>query len=134
MNSSNLSYQFMIFRHKIKPRGGEALRAGHRPPSAHRDQEGPQQGQSGITKVSRSYVKVHYKTIRMRMRRFTRLASGHSKKVTNHARMAALYTMFYKSIRTHGKLPMSPTMAAGIAFKFLSFENVLARIGHGSDC
>lgn len=81
-----------------------------------------------IKKVSTSYVEVHNKTLRMHMRRFTRLTNGHSKKVANHAHMVALYTLFYNFIRTHGKLRMSPAMAAGIATTFMSFEDVLARI------
>ncbi len=78
--------------------------------------------------VSTSYVEVHNKTMRMHMRRFTRLTNGHSKKVANHAHMVALYTLFYNFIRTHGKLRMSPAMAAGIAPTFMSFEDVLARV------
>src|SRR5665213_509824 len=42
--------------------------------------------------VSTSFVEVHNKTMRMHMRRFTRLTNGHSKKVANHAHMVALYT------------------------------------------
>jgi hypothetical protein len=52
----------------------------------------------------------------------------HSKKVANHAHMVALYTLFYNFIRTHGKLRMTPAMAAGIATTFMSFEDVLARV------
>jgi IS1 family transposase len=78
--------------------------------------------------VSTSYVEVHNKTMRMHMRRFTRLTNGHSKKVANHAHMVALYTLFYNFIRSHGKLRMTPAMAAGIAPTFMSFEDVLARI------
>ncbi len=62
------------------------------------------------------------------MRRFTRLTNGPSKKVANHAHMVALYTLFYNFIRTHGKLRMTPAMAAGIATTFLGFEDVIARI------
>ena len=62
------------------------------------------------------------------MRRFTRLTNGHSKKVANHAHLMALYTLFYNFIRTHGKLRMSPAIAAGIATTFLSFDEVLARV------
>jgi len=78
--------------------------------------------------VSTSYVEAHNKTMRMHMRRFTRLTNGHSKKVANHAHMVALYTLFYNFIRTHSKLRMTPAMAAGIATTFLSFEDVLARV------
>jgi IS1 family transposase len=78
--------------------------------------------------VSTSFVEAHNKTMRMHMRRFTRLTNGHSKKVANHAHMVALYTLFYNFIRTHGKLRVSPAMAAGIATTFLGFEDVIARI------
>ena len=85
-------------------------------------------GDPDIAHVSTSYVEAHNKTMRMHMRRFTRLTNGHSKKVANHAHMVALYTMFYNFIRTHSKLRMSPAMAAGIADTFLGFEDVLVRI------
>jgi IS1 family transposase/lambda repressor-like predicted transcriptional regulator len=78
--------------------------------------------------ISTSYVEAHNKTMRMHMRRFTRLTNGHSKKVANHAHMVAIYTLFYNFIRTHGKLRMTPAMAAGIAPTFMSFNDVLARI------
>lgn len=85
-------------------------------------------GNPDASKVSTSFVEAHNKTMRMHMRRFTRLTNGHSKKVANHAHMVALYTMFYNFIRTHGKLRTSPAMAAGLATTFLGFEDVLARI------
>jgi IS1 family transposase len=78
--------------------------------------------------ISTSFVEAHNKTMRMHMRRFTRLTNGHSKKVANHAHMVALYTLFYNFIRTHSKLKMTPAMAAGIASTFMSFDDVLARI------
>jgi IS1 family transposase len=78
--------------------------------------------------VSTSFVEVHNKTMRMHMRRFTRLTNGHSKKVANHAHMVALYTMFYNFIRTHGKLRMTPAMASGIADTFMGFDAIIDRI------
>lgn len=86
------------------------------------------EGNPDIKHVSTSYVEAHNKTMRMHMRRFTRLTNGHSKKVANHAHMVALYTMFYNFIRTHSKLRMTPAMAAGIADTFLGFDDILARI------
>ena len=86
------------------------------------------EGNPDIAHVSTSYVEAHNKTMRMHMRRFTRLTNGHSKKVANHAHMVALYTMFYNFIRTHSKLRMSPAMAAGIADTFMGFEAILERI------
>ena len=86
------------------------------------------EGDPDIAHVSTSFVEAHNKTMRMHMRRFTRLTNGHSKKVANHAHMVALYTMFYNFIRTHSKLRMSPAMAAGIADTFMGFEAILERI------
>jgi IS1 family transposase len=78
--------------------------------------------------VSTSFVEVHNETMRMHMRRFTRLTNGHGKKLANHVHMVALYTLLYNFIRTHGKLRTSPAMAAGIATTFMSFEDVIERI------
>jgi IS1 family transposase len=86
------------------------------------------EGRPDMEHVSTSFVEAHNKTMRMHMRRFTRLTNGHSKKVANHAHMVALYTLFYNFIRTHSKLRMTPAMAAGIADTFLGFEDVIARI------
>jgi len=86
------------------------------------------EGDPDVRRISTSFVEAHNKTMRMHMRRFTRLTNGHSKKVANHAAMVALYTVFYNFIRTHGKLRMTPAMAAGIAPTFLTFEDVLARV------
>jgi hypothetical protein len=73
-------------------------------------------------------VEAHNKTMRMHMRRFTRLTDGHSKKVANHAHMVALYTMFYNFFRIHSKLRVTPAMEAGIADTVMGFEDVLARV------
>ena len=86
------------------------------------------QGRPADKDISTSFVEAHNKTMRMHMRRFTRLTNGHSKKVANHAHMVALYTLFYNVIRRHSKLRVTPAMAAGIASSFLSFDDVLAQI------
>ena len=98
------------------------------PPNASASRPCGSSGSPDPKHISTSFVEVHNKTMRMHMRRFTRLTNGHSKKVANHAHMVALYTLFYNFIRTHGKLRMTPAMAAGIATTFMSFEDVLARI------
>jgi IS1 family transposase len=86
------------------------------------------EGNPDMKAANTSFVEAHNKTMRMHMRRFTRLTNGHSKKVANHAHMVALYTMYYNFIRTHSKLKMTPAMQAGIADTFLSFADVLARV------
>jgi IS1 family transposase len=86
------------------------------------------EGNPDIAHVSTSHVERSNLSMRMHMRRFTRLTNAHSKKLANHVHMIALYTVFYNFIRSHKSLKMSPAMAAGIIPSFLGFEDVLARI------
>jgi IS1 family transposase len=64
--------------------------------------------------VSTSYVEKHNQTMRQHMRRFTRLTSGHSKKIDNHVAMVALYTTWYNFARINSAVRMSPAMACGL--------------------
>jgi|HubBroStandDraft_3_1064219.scaffolds.fasta_scaffold31464_1 IS1 family transposase len=86
------------------------------------------EGSPDMKHANTSFVEAHNKTMRMHMRRFTRLTNGHSKKVANHAHMVALYTVYYNFIRAHSKFKCTPAMQAKIAPTFLSFADVLARI------
>jgi IS1 family transposase len=80
--------------------------------------------------ISTSYVERHNLTMRMGMRRFTRLTNGFSKKVENHAAAVALYTMHYNFGRTHRSLAnpyaRTPAMAAGIADHVWTCEEIAA--------
>ena len=64
--------------------------------------------------VSTSYVERQNLSMRMGMRRFTRLTNGHSKKVDNHRHMVALYFFFYNFCRIHATLRVTPAMESGI--------------------
>ena len=68
-------------------------------------------------KISTSYVERQNLTMRMGMRRFTRLTNAFSKKVENHAAMVALHYMYYNFGRPHQSLGKNrtPAMAAGVA-------------------
>lgn len=65
--------------------------------------------------VSTSYVERQNLTMRMSMRRFTRLTNGFSKKAENHAHAVALHFMHYNFCRMHQTLRCTPAMAAGLA-------------------
>lgn len=78
--------------------------------------------------VSTSYVERQNLTMRMHMRRFTRLTNAFSKKVENHAHAVALHCTFYNFVRIHKTLRCSPAMAAGITDRLWSMEDVVALI------
>jgi IS1 family transposase len=78
--------------------------------------------------VSTSYVERANLTMRMSMRRFTRLTNAFSKKLVNHAHMVALYALWYNFVRMHKTPRMSPAMAAGIETRLWSMEDVVALI------
>jgi hypothetical protein len=76
--------------------------------------------------ISTSYVERQNPTMRMSMRRFTRLTNGFSKKVENHAHMVALHFMYYNFVRIHQTLRVTPAMEAGVSDHVWSFEEVAA--------
>lgn len=78
--------------------------------------------------VSTSYVERSNLTIRMHMRRFTRLTNAHSKKLENHGWAVALHVMFYNFTRIHSTLRMSPAMAAGVTGRLWDMSDIVALI------
>ena len=75
--------------------------------------------------VSTSYVERQNLTMRMAMRRFTRLTNGFSKKVENHAHMVALHFMYYNFVMIQRKLRVTPAMAAGVTDRLWEIEDIV---------
>ena len=76
--------------------------------------------------VSTSYAERQNLTMRMSMRRFTRLTNGFSKKVENHEHMLALHYMHYNFCRIHQTLRVTPAMEAGVTDHVWSLDEVIA--------
>src|SRR5437899_11054801 len=75
--------------------------------------------------VSTSYVERHNPTMRMSMRRFTRLTNAFSKKLQNHAAMVAINAVHDKYARIHKTLRITPAMAAGLSDHVWSLEEIV---------
>lgn len=76
--------------------------------------------------VSTSFAERQNLTMRMHMRRFTRLTNAFSKKVENHAYAVALHFMYYNFVRLHQKLRVTPAMAAGITSRLWEISDIVA--------
>jgi hypothetical protein len=75
--------------------------------------------------ISTSFAERQNLTMRMQMRRFTRLTNAFSKKFENHMHMVALYTVWYNYVKQHKSLKgISPAMAAGISETLWSMTNL----------
>jgi IS1 family transposase len=87
-------------------------------------------GNPDPTKISTSYVERQNLTMRMGMRRFTRLTNGISKKVQNHAASIAIHFLYMNYGRPHKSLanpyPRTPAMAAGLADHIWTCEEIAA--------
>jgi len=79
--------------------------------------------------ISTSYVERQNLSMRMGIRRFTRLTNGFSKKVENHAAAVALYYMHYNFCRVHQTLRVTPAMEAGLTDHVWTIEEMLSKIG-----
>lgn len=76
--------------------------------------------------VSTSFVERQNLTMRMHMRRFTRLTNGFSKKVDAHANAVALHFMYYNFCKIHSKLRVTPAMAAQVSSKVWEVSDIAA--------
>jgi IS1 family transposase len=88
----------------------------------------PVTGNPDEAHISTSHVERQNLTMRMSMRRFTRLTNAFSKKIDNHVAALALYFVFYNFCRIHKSLRVSPAMVAGVSDQLWTLEDVVAKI------
>lgn len=86
----------------------------------------PIEGSPDPKHISTSYVERQNLTMRMSMRRFTRLTNAFSKKLESHIYALSLYFVFYNWMRIHKTLKVTPAMAAGLTTKLMTMEDLCA--------
>ena len=82
------------------------------------------EGNPDLRKANTSYVERHNLSMRMGMRRFTRLTNGFSKRVEKHIAMVSLYSLHYNFCRIHKTLKLTPAMEAGLSSELRRFDGV----------
>ena len=75
--------------------------------------------------ISTSFVERQNLTMRMNMRRFTRLTNAFSKKIENHIAMISLYFVYYNFVRIHQTLRVTPAMEAGIMASPMNIRDIV---------
>lgn len=83
--------------------------------------------------ISTSYVERQNLTMRMSMRRFTRLTNGFSKKLENHIASIAIHYMHYNFCRIHQSLRITPAMAGGVSSHVWSLGEMIALLNSSQE-
>ncbi len=92
------------------------------------------QGKPDADLISTSYIERQNLTMRMSMRRFTRLTNGFSKKIENHQYAVALYYIYYNFCKIHQSLTpknsigVTPAMASGLTNRIWTIEDIIKLI------
>jgi hypothetical protein len=84
-------------------------------------------GNPDFNKICTSFVERQNLTVRMQMRRFTRLTNAFSKKLENLKAAVALHFTHYNFVRIHSTLRMTPAMAAGVTKELWSIRDLIER-------
>jgi IS1 family transposase len=88
----------------------------------------PKIGNPDSKHISTSYVERQNLTMRMQIRRFTRLTNAFSKKIENHVASLAIHYMHYNFVRVHQTLRVTPAMAAGVTDRLWSIADIVGLV------
>jgi hypothetical protein len=86
-------------------------------------------GKPDVQHISTSHTERQNLTMRMSMRRFTRLTNAFSKKLENHEAAIALHFMYYNFARVHQTLRVTPAMEAGVSNHVWTIQEIVALLG-----
>src|ERR1041385_4351271 len=122
---ADIDYAMLV---KLYGSSGDNPEARYSPASCIGCRTGVLAGNPDPKHISTSYVERQNLSMRMGMRRFTRLTNGFSKKLENHGHQVALYFMHYNFCRVHKALRVTPAMEAGLADHVWTIEELCALI------
>jgi IS1 family transposase len=118
---SEVDYAMLV---KMYGASGDNPEARYSPATCIGCRTGVFSGQPDPEHISTSFVERQNLSMRMGMRRFTRLTNGFSKKVENHGHQVALYFMHYNFCRVHKTLRITPAMEAGLTDHVWTLEEL----------
>ena len=110
---------------KIYGASGDSAESRYSPATCIGCRTGVLAGNPDPKHISTSFVERQNLSMRMGMRRFTRLTNGFSKKLENHGHAVALYFMHYNFCRVHKTLRVTPAMEAGLTDHVWSLEQLV---------
>lgn len=119
---SEIDYAMLIKIYGNAPEGGEVR---YSPAQCMGARKAIQSGSPEWKHVSTSFAERQNLTMRMSMRRFTRLTNGFSKKLEQHENALALYFMYYNFARIHQTLRVTPAMEAGVSDRVWSIDEII---------
>jgi len=125
----DIDYAMLVKTYGNEPAG----EARYSPPKCNGAEKHKITGNPDPDEISTSYVERQNLSMRMGMRRFTRLTNAFSKKLANLEHAVALYFFHYNFIRVHQTLRKTPAMAAGIADHRWTMEDLVAMMERVSE-